>query len=339
LTLFCGLLDQLTYISVAFGPSTTGLLRNLTTSLRPALSSDCEIIVSVLCHEAGISAWVALAKSLGVTIKWWMPSGGVGDPNARLTVESLKPLLSPKTRLVTCGHVSNIIGSIHPIREFADLVHTIPGAMICVDGVAWAPHRPVDVKALDVDFYVFSWYKVFGPHFGQIYARRSTQQRYMTSLNHYFFDPSTLDVKLRLGTNCFELEHCLVPIIRYINSIGWDNIIAHETALTEELLKYLTSRPDLYTVYGEPTSDAKLRVSLISFVANQIPTDIIAREIHNKSNCRIGSGDNYSARLVHDILKRGDDGVLRVSLVHYNTIDEVKKFITTLDQVVHSHMN
>lgn len=268
-----------------------------------------------------------------------MPAGGVGDPNARLTVETLKPLLSPKTRLVTCGHVSNIIGSIHPVRQIADLVHTIPGAMVCVDGVAWAPHRPIDVKALDVDFYVFSWYKVFGPHFGQIYARRSTQQRYMTSLNHYFFDPSSLDVKLRLGTNCYELEHCLLPIMRYIHGMGWDNIIDHERVLTEELLAYLTAHADLYTVYGEQTSDPDLRVSLISFVVNGIPTDLIAREIHNTSNCRIGSGDNYSARLVHDILRRGDDGVLRVSLVHYNTLEEVKTFIRILDRVVHSMQN
>lgn len=263
-----------------------------------------------------------------------MPAGRVGDSNARLSVESLKPLLSPKTRLVTCGHVSNIIGSIHPIRQIADLVHTIPGAMLCVDGVAWAPHRPIDVKALDVDFYVFSWYKVFGPHFSQIYARRSIQQRYMTSLNHYFFDPSSLDVKLRLGTNCFELEHCLVPIKRYLDSIGWDQIIAHETSMTEEFLGYLTSHGDLYTVYGEHTSNPSLRVSLISFTVKGVPSDEIARDIHNTSNCRIGSGNNYSARLVHDILRRGDDGVLRVSLVHYNTIEEVRKFIQILDRVV-----
>src|SRR5436853_7177863 len=109
------------------------------------------------------------------------------DNNTRLSSETLGPLLSPKTRLVTCGHVSNIFGSIHPIRAIADLVHTILGAMLCVDGLAWAPHRPIDVKELDVDFYCFSWYNVFGPHFAQIYAKWSVQNRDMISLNHFFF--------------------------------------------------------------------------------------------------------------------------------------------------------
>lgn len=168
------------------------------------------MIVSTLCHEAGISAWVSLAKSVGITIKWWSPPPSSTNP--RLSLSTLKSLLTPKTRLVTCGHISNVLGSIHQIREIADLVHTVPGALLSVDGVAWAPHRPIDVKAFDVDFYTFSWYRVFGPHIAQMYARRSVQNRTMTSLNHFFLDPFSADVKLRIGCNVYELEDCLVPI-------------------------------------------------------------------------------------------------------------------------------
>jgi len=148
---------------LAFCQSSTALFRLLVQSLQPSLSRACEIIVSVLCHEAGLTSCIDLATALGVTIKWWTPPlDEENRTNPKLSLVTLKPLLSPKTRLVACGHVNNNFGSVHPIREIADLVHTIPGALFSVDGVAWGPHRPIDVEALDVDFYMFSWYKVLG---------------------------------------------------------------------------------------------------------------------------------------------------------------------------------
>lgn len=322
---------------IALGPSTTGLIRNLTLSLRPLLNSDSEMIVSTLCHEAGITSWVALARSLGIEIKWWSPPGDRYNNNAKLSVETLKPLLSPKTRLVCCGHVSNIFGTIHDIRAVADVVHKVPGAMLSVDGVAWAPHRPIDVKAMDVDFYFFSWYKLFGPHFAQMYARRSVQQRYMTSLNHYHIDPTPLDVKVRLGMNCFEFEDGVLEVVRYLRRIGWDAIIAHEVAVMQPLLDYLNSHPEWFTLYGEKSSDPNLRVSLVSFTVNGIPSKLIAKTIHESSPCRILAGNAYSLRPVHDVLGLDDDGVVRVSFVHYNTLDEVQTFIDALDRIVRAY--
>ena len=87
-----------------------------------------------------------------------MPPSTTSDPV--LTSENLRPLLSEKTKFVACTHTSNVLGTIHNIKAIADAVHEVPGAMLCVDGVAYAPHREVDVKALGVDFYAFSWYKV-----------------------------------------------------------------------------------------------------------------------------------------------------------------------------------
>ena len=316
---------------IVLGPTSSQLFRNLTNSLRHYLNSDSEMIVSTLCHEAGISAWVSLANSVGITIKWWTPPS---SSNPRLCLSTLKSLLTPKTRLVTCGHISNILGSIHPIREIADLVHTVPGALLSVDGVAWAPHRPIDVKALDVDFYTFSWYKVFGPHIAQMYARRSVQNRAMTSLNHYFLDSFSADVKLRIGQNLFELEDCLPAIVHYINETGWDNIIAHETVLTETLLAYLRSKPEIYTICGDTSSDPERRVSLITFRVAGRSSEAIADEIHDTTNFRVLWGDGYSARVAYDVLKLPEDGVVRVSLVHYNTVEEVKGFIEALDTIV-----
>ncbi|KAL8946751.1 MAG: hypothetical protein Q9222_006898, partial [Ikaeria aurantiellina] len=143
---------------IVIGPSTTQLFSNLSQSLALSLPPNAEIICSSLDHEANISPWVRLAKIRNLTLKWWTPS--TEDPgNFRLTPESLRPLLSGKTKLVTCTHTSNILGAIHDIKAIAAEVHTVPGAMLCVDGVAYAPHREVDVKALGVDFYSFSWYK------------------------------------------------------------------------------------------------------------------------------------------------------------------------------------
>lgn len=204
-----------------------------------------------------------------------------------------------------------------------------------MDAVAWAPHRPIDVKELDVDFYVFSWYKVFGPHIAQMYARRRVQQRYLTSLNHYFFEPTALHVRLGLGNSCIELEHGVVPIINYlVDELGWDALIAHEELITAHLLEYLTAHPDLYTVYGSLTADPKTRVSLVSFSVHGVPSDKVAEAIHETSNFRLLNGDCWSPRTVHDVLGLPDAGVMRTSLVHYNTVDEIKAFTEKLDQVV-----
>lgn len=101
-----------------------------------------------------------LAQARNFAVKWWTPSRS----ELKLTPENLRPLLSEKTKLVACTHASNLIGTIHDIKAIAEEVHTVSGAMLCVDGVAYAPHREVDVKELGVDFYAFSWYKVcFAP--------------------------------------------------------------------------------------------------------------------------------------------------------------------------------
>jgi len=299
------------------------------------------MIVSTLCHEAGITAWVALARSLGIEIKWWSPissssddDGRKNNTSAKLSLETLKPLLSPKTRLVTCGHVSNVFGTIHDIRAVADLVHTIPGALLSVDGVAWAPHRPIDVKALDVDFYFFSWYKLFGPHYAQMYARRSVQLRHLSSLNHVHLDSTALDVKLRLGTGCHEFEDGVLEVVRYLRRVGWGAIIRHETDIVAPLLGYLAEHKEWYTVYGEEGADPERRVALVSFTVRGMSSKVVVKGIEDSSPCRLFAGDAYSIRPVHDVLKLGSDGVVRVSLVHYNTLEDVMTFVEALDRVV-----
>ncbi|CAH0020817.1 unnamed protein product [Clonostachys rhizophaga] len=317
---------------IAFGQTTTFMFRALGQALRPNLNSDCEIVVSNLCHEASAAAWIKLAKDVGITIKWWAPPPG---DNPVLSLETLKPLLSPKTRVVTCNHVSNVIGNIHPIRQVADLVHAIPGAVLIVDGVAWAPHRPVDVKALDVDFYCFSWYKVFGPHIAQLYGRRSAQKRVLTHSSHYFLSEMPgLDWRLRLGSNTFELEEAIVPIARYLTKLGWDNIIAQEVVLQHAFLEYLNSRPQLFRVFGEKSSDPSKRVSVITFTVIGHSSSDIVKKVCQKGRFRVVAGSCWAPRPTHDVLGLDEEGLIRVSFVHYNTISEVKEFTRELDAIL-----
>ncbi|GFF41194.1 hypothetical protein IFM58399_06184 [Aspergillus lentulus] len=317
---------------IAFGQSTTFLLRSLGQALKPLLNSDCEIIVSVLCHEASAAAWLALAKDLGIAIKWWAPPPG-DDPV--LSLDTLRPLLTPKTRLVACNHVSNVVGTIHPIRQVADLVHRIPGAVIVVDGVAWAPHRPIDVKALDVDFYCFSWYKVFGPHVAQLYGRRSAQKRALVGISHFFLgEMPGLDWRLRLGANSFELEEALVPITRYLKRVGWDNIIAQETVLQDVFLAYLRRRSEVFRIFGEKSSDPAKRVPVITFEVIGHSSTVVTNKVNQRGRFRVVSGNCWAPRPTHDVLGLGAEGLIRVSFVHYNTVAEVQEFCVELDSVL-----
>lgn len=290
------------------------------------------MVVSNLCHEASAAAWIKLAQDLNIAIKWWAPPPG-DDPC--LSLETLKPLLTPKTRIVTCNHVSNVVGTIHPIRQVADMVHSIPGAVLIVDGVALAPHRPIDVKALDVDFYCFSWYKVFGPHVAQLYGRRSAQQRVLSHMAHYFLGSMPgLDWRLRLGANSFELEAGLVPITRYLNQVGWEKIIAQETILQGIFLSYLSCRPRVFRIFGEKSSDPKKRISVITFrVIGQSCLEV-TNKICRGGRFRVVSGNCWAPRPTHDVLGLDEDGLIRVSFVHYNTVAEVREFCKELDVVL-----
>lgn len=141
------------HCSSVIGSSTTQLFMNLGGALQ--IPSGSEIILSKMDHETNVKPWLHMADRLGLTVKWWESP----KPELRLTPENLKPLLSDKVKFVACTHVSNLLGTIHDIKAIADTVHAA-GALFCVDGVSFAPHRQVDVKAFGVDFYAFSWYKV-----------------------------------------------------------------------------------------------------------------------------------------------------------------------------------
>lgn len=318
---------------VVFGPSTTQLFRNLSVALK--IEPGSEIVLSNLDHEANLAPWVQLAEWKGLTVKWWIPSQNT-DSNPKLEPEDLKKLLSPKTRLVCCTHTSNILGTITDVASLAKVIHeTNPNALFCVDAVAYAPHAPIDVKAFGVDFYSYSWYKVYGPHVSMLYVSEKAQEQ-INSLGHYFKSRNTLEEMLGLAAGNYECVQSIPQVIEYIRQIGWDAIATQEEKIQEILLSYLRSKPDIIKIYGEPSSDRKLRVPVISFGVKGRTSLGVIDAIEAQSNFGCRSGHFYSKRLCENVLgiQDGDDGVVRCSLLHYNTADEVEGLVKVLDQVL-----
>jgi cysteine desulfurase family protein (TIGR01976 family) len=318
---------------IVFGSSTTQLFRNLSVALK--IEPGAEIILSNLDHEANLAPWVQLAEWKGLTVKWWIPSKNTSS-NPKLEVDDLKNLMTDKTRLVACTHTSNILGTITDVATLSKAIHeTNPKTLFCVDAVAYAPHAPVDVKAFGVDFYSFSWYKVYGPHVSMLYVSEKAQKE-LQSLGHFFKKGDTLEEMLGLAAGNYECVQSIPMVVEYIRSIGWDAVAKQEEAIQEILLKYLRSKPDIIKIYGEPSSDRKLRVPVISFRVKEQSSLGIIDAIEARSNFGCRNGHFYSRRLCENVLgiSDSDDGVVRCSFLHYNTVEEVEGLVQVLNEVI-----
>jgi cysteine desulfurase family protein (TIGR01976 family) len=328
---------------VIIGHSTTMNVYLLTQGLRPSLRPGDEIVVTNLDHEANVGAWRRLAE-FGVVIREWQidPVTGFLDPN------KLDELIGPRTRLVAMSHCSNIVGSFNDVAAIAEKVHSI-GALLSVDGVAAAPHRAIDVKALDVDFYAFSLYKTFGPHLALLYAKRELWKD-LVPQNHFFVEDSTL--KLLPGGSNHELTAGLVGTADYFDLLdrhhfqGPENefhgrvarvyrlIEAHERRLGERVLAYLRARPGIRIIGQHSMSEGSSgRAPTISFtVAGRRSQDVA--EALNRERIAIGFGDFYARRCVEALGLNPDDGVVRVGIAHYNDDGDIDRLLAALDKVL-----
>ncbi len=316
---------------VVFVPSTTVGMRFLSAAMASQFQPGDEIVLTEFDHESNIGPWLALAER-GVVVRWWRIDRETLVPD----LEELGRLLGERTRLVCVTHASNILGSVMPIRAIADLVHAA-GARLCVDGVAYAPHRAVDVQALDADYYVFSFYKTYGPHFAMVWGRYEALLE-LDGLYHYFYGREKVPGKLEPGNPNYELAWGAAGIVDYLEALGggagragieraFAGIAEQETALGGRLLDWLGSRNDA-TIVGERTAHAE-RVPTISFsFEGRDPAEIVPKI--DTAKVAIRHGDFHSRRLV-EALGRAPEGVLRASMVHYNTMDEVDRLIRALE--------
>ena len=324
---------------VVMGGSSTALLRTLVQGLAHLFAPGDEIVVTNMDHEANIGAWLALAER-GVQIRFW----NVNKDSLQLEIADLQAVLTARTRMVALTYASNVLGGITPVQEAVRLAHAV-GAMVCVDGVGYAPHRAVDVQALDVDFYVFSYYKVFGPHYAMLYGKYEHLLR-MANLNHSFIAADDIPYKLQPGNQNYELGWGATAINDYLGDLGaslgeggderarivsaYAGIAAHEAELSGRLLSYLRGR-NAVTILGDPTPDPARRVSTISFVVRGMPSADVVRAV-DRQGIGIRFGDFYAKRLIDALGLRQQGGVVRVSMAHYNTLDEVDRVIRALDE-------
>lgn len=311
---------------VVLGASTTQLLHNLAYAMRDELRAGDEVVVTSADHEANVGPWRRLA-SRGVVVKTWRI-----DPETwRLEPRGLEPLLGPRTRLVAFTHATNLLGTLHDVPTLTRLAHA-HGARVCVDGVAYAPHRAVEVAAWDVDYYVFSFYKVYGPHVAVLYGKRTLLER-LSNVNHDFLHEAPY--KLQPGGVNFELSHGLGGVFSYIEALGegaFERIAAHEERLAARLLDYLSGKRSV-RILGERSADRLRRVPTVSFTVEGRTPEQVVRAV-DPQGVGIRHGDFYAKGLVQELGLENRGGVVRVSAVHYNTVAELDRAIAALDQAI-----
>lgn len=331
--------------SVILGPSCSQLVTMLAECYRQVLAPGDEIIVTETGHEANVGPWDRLAEH-GLTIRTWRV-----DPT-RLTcpLEELREMLGPRTKVVAIVHVSNLLGEIVDVKEIADLVHEA-GAKLVVDGVAYAPHRAIDVAAWNVDWYVYSTYKVYGPHMAALYGRRDALAE-LTGPNHFFIAAEDVPYKFELGGVNHEGCAGLNGLAGYLRFLAGEEVdgadagrlidrptietafatmTACELPVQRRLIEYLLSKPSVRII--GPGHAGASRVGTVSFVHESLESAAIAAAAH-KRNIGIRHGHMYAYRLCAGLGLAPEDGVVRVSLVHYNTVGEIDRLIEVLDEVL-----
>ncbi len=324
------------------GSSSTALIRLFSIVIGKTLQAGDEIIITNADHQANISPWQSLAEQ-GIVIKTWE----FNTETFQLELEDLKQLMSAKTKLVAYCHVSNIFGTIHPAKEINAYIHR-QGALAFVDGVAYAPHRLPDVQDIDADFYVYSIYKVFGPHIGVLYGKEEHLLR-LPGINHSIVPNDDLPYKFQPGGPNYELTYALNGISEYLQAVAqhhgmnanepirtqmqfaYDLFDAHEEALAQHLLNFLATK-DKVRIIGETTADKDVRVCTIAFVVEGINSPEIDAKVA-ANNIGIKTGNFYANGITKALDLDRQGGVVRVSMAHYNTFEELERLIVVLDDI------
>ena len=326
---------------IIIGSSTTINMYVLSNAIKHLLKIGDEIIVTNQDHEANIGAWRKLG-SHGVVIKEWQ----LNPSNGELEIDQLKSLLSNKTKILAVSHCSNIIGSINDLRTICNLVHQYE-AYIIGDGVSYAPHGLPDVKDLDIDFYAFSLYKTYGPHLALLYGKKEILNR-LPNQNHEFLNDE-IPYKLNPGGPNHEELTSLIGIFEYFENLHDHHfnksnisvrdkiskvnelISKHEEYIGNLLLDYLTTRNDIRLI-GKNKIQNKNRAPTISFITNKMSSKN-ASEILVKNGIATRNDNFYAWRCLKALGIDTEDGVVRTSMVHYNTEEDVLKLINALDKV------
>src|SRR5690242_8776043 len=233
---------------VVFGANMTTLNFALSRALARELEAGDEIVVTKLDHDGNVAPWLELAHDLGVVVRFAEIAG-----DTTLDLDQLASLLSERTRVVAFPWASNAVGTLVDVARVAELAHSV-GALAWVDAVHYAPHGPIDVAAAGADVLLCSPYKFYGPHLGLAFARAELLERWRP----YKVRPAAeepLGHRFETGTLPHELLAGFVAAVRYVDSIGFDAIVAHETDLGA---RFLAGLPASCRLHGLPTMDGRV---------------------------------------------------------------------------------
>jgi len=327
---------------VVFGQNMTALTFALSRSMGRELGPGDEIVLTHLDHDANISPWRALEER-GVTVRMV----DIREEECTLDMDDLARKIGSRTRLVAVGYASNAVGTINDVSAIVRLAHA-QGAMAFVDAVHYAPHGPIDVRSLDCDFLACSTYKFFGPHMGVLYGKRAQLER----LQPYKVRPLTNAVPFRWewGTLNHECIAGITACVDYLADLGqradatattrreklisaYQTIQQHERRLGENLINGLLAIPKL-KLYGiRDTQQFQRRCPTVAVrVQSQTPLEL-ARRL-GEQGFFVWDGNYYAINLTERLGVEKDGGFLRIGLVHYNTAEEVERFLTALRKIV-----
>jgi cysteine desulfurase, sufS subfamily len=316
---------------IIFTRGTTESLNLVASSFAKAfLHEGDEVILTVMEHHSDIVPWQLARDRRGFTLRV-VPM----DDEGRLDLEAYAALLNERTRLVCCCHVSNVLGTVNPVREMARMAHDA-GAYFLVDGAQSVPHFPVDVQELDCDFLAFSAHKLYGPTgVGVLYGKEELLERMPPyqgggeMIARVTFEKTTferLPFKFEAGTPDYVGTHGLAAAIDYVAGIGLDRIAAYEDQLTRHAMARMREIEDMQffgTVEG--------KTSVVSFNVGQIhPMDLGTLLDHLGFAIRTG---HHCAQPL--MARCGVEGMARVSFALYNTVEEIDRFVEALQRVVH----
>ena len=323
---------------VVFGQNMTTITFSLSRSIARELNAGDEILLTMLDHDANFSPWKALEEK-GVVIR----QVDIREEDCTLDLDDLKHKLNNKTKLVAVGYASNAVGTINPVAEITRLAHAV-GALVYIDAVHYAPHGSIDVQALDCDFLVCSPYKFFGPHMGALYGKREHLER----LRPYKVRPCTEQIPDRWesGTQVHELIAGIGAAVEYIAALGrridgvaptrrealvaaYRATVAHEKRLISRLIEGLQVIPGV-RIYGitDPNRFSERCSTLSLRIGNHHPTAIAT--FLGERGIFTWDGNYYALNLTERLGVESLGGLLRVGLVHYNTMEEVERLLGAL---------
>ncbi len=326
---------------IIIGGSTSINLYVLSNALKKFINPGDEIIVTNQDHEANISPWIRL-KEIGAKIREWK----INKTTHELEISELKKIINNRTKLLAVTHCSNIVGSVNDLKQISNIAHN-HNIIVIGDGVSYAPHGFPDVKDLGVDFYTFSLYKTYGPHLALLYGKEEILKK-LPNQNHEFLEgqyPYTINPG---GPNHEELSSLSgiydyfmdiyhhhydankISIREKITKVN-DLISDHEAEIAKPLLEFL-DKSKKFNLIGKNFIANKNRAPTIAFNSDEIKSKKIS-EILVKNKIATRNDNFYAWRCLKALNIDTEDGVLRISMTHYNTYNEVKHLISILEKI------